>query len=289
MTVESSTPKPAAKGEAASSPRKKTKPDAEDPIRDSGPYGAVAILDALGTRGRWNRENPDEVVSQLYAINRRLRWIPPAVAFRTPEEDVDVYPGDEFELDTMRVGGDTIQTWELDTFYFSDTLILTLRFTTDDWGILEYFAHQLAKWFVESIRKGVLYRGAISTGHWVRKGNILVGTAVDEAAEWHEKADWAGIMLTPSAWSAFSQSLTDEENDVVSLCKYDIPLHDGKRFDGGWAVNWPRFLPESRGNVERLFLKAPVAVSEMRKLTNTLQFYDKFDRRLPWQVSRSSG
>ena len=37
-------------------------------------------------------------------------------------------------------------------------------------------------------------------------GNIFVGKAVDEAASWHEQADWIGVHLTPSAEYAFKST-----------------------------------------------------------------------------------
>ena len=59
---------------------------------------------------------------------------------------------------------------------------------------------QLCAWLIQrSIEVEIPVRGATSFGEFNFQDNVFIGEAVDEAASWHEEAEWIGVHLTPSA------------------------------------------------------------------------------------------
>jgi hypothetical protein len=240
-------------------------------VQQSGPFGLVVILDALGTRGRWSREKPADAAVKIHEQMRLGKKLPPSVTFN-PD-------GAEFELsEDEEPDGDRPESlrWNLRSFYLSDTLVLTVRLSALNEELIDLFGAYLARMYARALQGGVLFRGAISTGEWASKGSVLVGPCVDEAAEWYEKADWAGVMLSPSAWGAFDHASKREGFIPASLCRYDIPLHGGRAFRGGWALKWPSYFKGTRFDVEQLLLKAPVHEDVAFKAINTLRFFDEF-------------
>ncbi len=56
----------------------------------------------------------------------------------------------------------------------------------------------------------MLLRGAISHGqYYLSSQSLIIGEAVDDAAENHEKFDWIGVSLSPS--------LSNEINDISQI------------------------------------------------------------------------
>ncbi len=114
----------------------------------------------------------------------------------------------------------------------------------------------------ESLINALPLRGATTWGlaRVSQERSIFVGPAVDEAAAWHEQADWIGIHMCPSARYA---TLESDLQTWVQLD--DIPFKAGKRH--GMCVRWER--PEGVG---MLFTNlAPILPAVVPKFDNTLR------------------
>lgn len=179
--------------------------------------GAVALVDALGFKGIWKRF-PSEKVLRFLA-RARERAIKDAVLRQI------------------------FNNQHLSVIAFSDTLLL-VAFPRDgapeDEGLadaIEAIASTVS--FLQITGTGgeedepkLAYRGCVAVGEVSVGGGLFVGEAVDEAAEWYEKADAGLVWLTPSAARAAAPSAEDK---VPSLVPFDIPLKTGNL--SGLVVN----------------------------------------------------
>ncbi len=173
--------------------------------------GIFAAIDMLGTKEAWRRRGQIELQNLWKDLVDYTRQV------LRPEDGFDV------------------TTW-------SDTIVVmgSGRTTAD---LLKAFG--MASWRIvaKSMQDNVPVRGCVAEGGYCTGTESLVlGEAVDEAIEWYERAQWIGIMATPSAVSVLNKM---EKMDAVGLdamheyyARYDIPSKTGA--DSAWAVNWPR-------------------------------------------------
>jgi hypothetical protein len=247
-------------------------------VDDSGKYGLVAILDALGTRGRWAGESSAQAAARIATRMRGLTHIPVDFGFYDSPDPafVDIGEPGEHELIDLR----EVTRMEVGRAYLSDSAILWVRVSDLNRMAFELFCSYVGRWYVDSLRAGVAYRGAIAVGEWARNGSVLVGPGVDEAALWEKEAEWAGVMLSPSAWRTFDSAPKVYGDRVWNLARWDIPLKSGT-FEKGWALNWPRLIQDWRSELSGILLQPPVDPQISRKALNTLAFYDECARPLP--------
>jgi hypothetical protein len=75
---------------------------------------------------------------------------------------------------------------------------------------------------------------------------MIIGPAIDEAAEYYMEPQLIGASATRSAHNVLSHA-----NPISGLDKVwkidDIPLKRGVEY-GGWVVRWPNFDVESKGS-----------------------------------------
>jgi hypothetical protein len=85
------------------------------------------------------------------------------------------------------------------------------------------------------------FRGAITWGEFVISDNLLVGPAIDEVAELHQRADAAIVELTTLAaghllrFRSFEPVPIELRADHLAL-EHDVPLKEGGS-DRRWVVN----------------------------------------------------
>jgi hypothetical protein len=81
------------------------------------------------------------------------------------------------------------------------------------------------------------FRGAMAIGGFSRSSRMLIGSAVDEAALYYEKANRVGISLSSSV--QYMLQHTPNETDSNFIVIYNIP----QKPPGGltWAVNWTKY------------------------------------------------
>lgn len=131
--------------------------------------GSIALIDALGFKGLWQRYSPNSIIHKLNGMrNSVLRF--------AQHGDKHVQHGRthiiRFLSDSVVIGchsgnGTEYSQQELDIDTAGSVAILTNR-------LIRSSLHD---------EPFLLYRGCITTGEYVLDGNFLVGEAVDEAAE----------------------------------------------------------------------------------------------------------
>jgi class 3 adenylate cyclase len=233
-------------------------------------YGAVAMIDALGFKGIWEREDPGAVLHTLdgfrYVLRDQIAAHVNAIPSRRPEEP------------NIRVR------------CISDT-VLVVATAPDSRDVrqhaaayLETVACLVAAVLMLSRSEPVplLFRGAIAVGTVYRGQEDVLGPAIDEAAENMEIADGAFIWLAPSALTVFRAGFGLESNRDF-IANYRVPIN--RKGGGEWretAVVNPLgrlgTLEAKRGAAEQ-FLRwfdrpAGVPPDVVVKKQNTAQFLE---------------
>ena len=95
---------------------------------------------------------------------------------------------------------------------------------------------------------GVPVRGCVAAGEYsIGPRGLVMGRAVAEAKECHDRAQWIGIAAAPCAGFVLDEIVRADAAgaDPVRRCyaKYAIPSKSGA--DAGWAINWPRQCEET--------------------------------------------
>lgn len=218
--------------------------------------GVVTFLDVLGWKGIWARNR--EAVNTLRDLVANLESLAPKFA-------------------RGRGGDIPLQTT---TLSISDTIVFATP-TAEETAVDALSIHGAlsAEAIKRSLSAGMPLRGATAFGDYElnREAHILVGPCVDEAASWHERGDWIGVFMSPSAAFLFA----GQERSRWWM-KQEPPLKGSQKLDT-FAVKWAdrEQLPEIR----RLFLRmSPILPEVAEKFGNTLGFLEKID---PYEPSRT--
>jgi hypothetical protein len=137
--------------------------------------------------------------------------------------------------------------------------------------------------FFYALLKGIYFRGVIAIGKFYQSKTLMIGPAIDEAAEWYTQPEWMGVSTAPSASFGLSR-LEDQKADISKwFIKYDIPSKSGPQ-KAEWALAWPTNPPKDpliseknltiRGLILDAFANRPISVTAAQKYKNTLAFFD---------------
>jgi hypothetical protein len=226
--------------------------------------GVVVFLDALGVKGIWARAEPENVIGSWEEVLRRLH---------------------ESIANSPKLGsvGDKPEALNYKIAAFSDTVIITLKCTDDPAAHVPLVAKIVSDAFFYALVKGIYFRGVIAIGKFYQSNTLVIGPAIDEAAEWYTQPEWMGVSTAPSASFGLSR-LEDQKADISKwFVKYDIPAKSGTQ-KSEWALAWPRQAPRdaavseknltTRGLILDAFANRPISVAAAQKYKNTLAFFD---------------
>ncbi|HEY1690934.1 MAG TPA: hypothetical protein VGG39_02160 [Polyangiaceae bacterium] len=197
--------------------------------------GALALFDALGFKGIWQKvTRPERVVEKLRAMQRAIDGMLQA-NFGGPG-----HPKLNDSANTIRA---------IRTTFLSDTVAIAVVPKTPDelhegmractseddlaGGAVAYAA-TLSGYVYRyglTVEPAWAYRGAIAYGDFYLDDRFMVGAAVDEAASNMNSADGAFVWLAPSAKSAFESSKTSFGGPCTPLARYVVPLKGGAGVD----------------------------------------------------------
>lgn len=125
-------------------------------------------------------------------------------------------------------------------YFLGDTFIFTFDPTHHDTSQAEPFLIELCNTctgsFAGTLLAGLLVRGAIAVGEYIvtNDGRTMLGPAVTDAITWCERADWAGMIVTPTTGLLLDE--TDQKHDYV---KYNVRLSQGRGQASLWCLPWP--------------------------------------------------
>jgi hypothetical protein len=181
-------------------------------------YGAIAVLDALGFKGIWNRHEGRRIFSKLQhakntAISKLEEGNNTAAFLRLADgfqhktfyswearflSDTALFalmPPPELELPPEKAGD--IQRWKSMQSYF---LLGDLMYVISTF--LSYVG-------CTCLQPALSYRGCLAVGEFQIEDEFVIGPAIDEAAELADVADGAFCWLTPRTFAEFQQMHTE--------------------------------------------------------------------------------
>lgn len=209
--------------------------------------GVVTFLDVLGWKGIYDRHD-----DAILALSRLVQGL---------------------IKEAKKKRG--IITRETEVKSISDTIVIfSYCFEGEIEQALEIHG-QLCQWAIpQSINSEIPVRGATAYGEFSIQDNIFVGKAIDEAAAWHEQADWIGVHLTPSAEFVFrGSSITSAWHPYIPPLK-SMPNYQLHAVN--WKNSWIGDGVESMETLKNKFRKfGPIVPEIAGKFFNTLDFYKK--------------
>ena len=168
--------------------------------------GAISFFDFLAWKGLWQSSDNDtlpQVAQMIDDINEQL------------------------EIYTSEITGNYSEMNLSKLISISDTIVIFSPkvSTISEIQLLELHA-KLAKYILEkSTDLEYPIRGAIGYGEYSIMNNMMIGPGIDECASWHDKCDWIGVHLTPSA--QFEIFKCEKYFSSKYILKNNIPLKNG--------------------------------------------------------------
>lgn len=163
--------------------------------------------------------------------------------------------------------------WPITVKSISDTIVIFTPCTKDEVSTAIDIHGSLCQWLIpESIDAEIPVRGAISYGEFEVSGNIFVGKAVDEAASWHEQADWIGVHLTPSA-----EYLFDIDDGKAQWITFSPPTKTSLKWElhcVNWTADWQDRSKKIQDIKKKFCLLGPIVPEIAGKFANTLKFIE---------------
>lgn len=230
--------------------------------------GVVVFLDILGFKGIWQRRNSDEILTLLNSV--------PDFVLKTYQHPPPEKNWPESSPPQVTILSDTIVI----TIHSESPHCLLIAANITNNIILEFFRHK------------ILLRGAIGYGKYSQSGNSFIGPAIDDVANWHEKADLIGVICTPKTnyiIDLFTMPCFEYNHFNVNLfIKYDAPCKGNLVYKIN-CLNWPGFMQAAykempsknekssvRKALEGIFSEQDEFDSSVFvKYENTLAFIDK--------------
>lgn len=227
-------------------------------------YGAVALLDALGTKGRWERESPNSIIN---------KW-------------------DEFITNYRKsISKKNKRMCDISFHAFSDTVIITVSGSNLS-DILLTAGSEISSFVLFALSRRIFFRGCLSVGKIFAGDQIVIGPAIDEAAQCYESADWIGVSLAPSAINVIRkpsfQKLIKYKKNGDYFVRYNIPMKT-KVQKNGYALNIKRdyellhlvtmmhlrtILPKQPETLLKREMKKISNPRILKKWKNTLKFFE---------------
>ncbi|MGH8280086.1 MAG: hypothetical protein ACRETQ_11075 [Gammaproteobacteria bacterium] len=171
----------------------------------------MAIIDAMGFRGIWERYDPNHV---LNALKNMKGWFEQRIQHQFSTQPC-MKCAVAFLSDTIAVSmsleGSIENREAMSVIYLGDVISWVL-----DRALRSNFP--------------LAYRGTIAVGNYEISSNFLIGGAIDEAASLHELAQGAFIWLAPQARDYVAHWLQNQPHNT-HFVKFDVPLKGGGTFN----------------------------------------------------------
>jgi len=225
-------------------------------------WGAVAMLDALGTRER-DRSGAREYLDVIQIVVNDL-----------------LHQASNLIADRDSAGPDAAKL-DFDVMAFGDTLVISAGIPADDERAPSLTSEMLAlvgsvarDAVYHGIQSGILFRGAVASGMFVKSKSMILGSCVTEAATWYDKADWIGVVLgarTGLEWGGMIENIWSEYPVPVKVASGRVeprPMY---------ALSWANQYIALGGGYEsvlgaclKAFAAAPIPFGSESKAQHTL-------------------
>ncbi len=250
-------------------------------------FGLVAVMDVLGVRND-NTEQSRILLEKIQAYKARCRDFRNDHCWKMLRDKISPSEYNNWDLIFKKESS-------LDIFFLGDTFVFAFPFPKDylgNIGVLILKCIGLSSFFFTlAFEYDLFMRGACAIGDylWADESTVL-GPAITDAITWHDKANWIGLHLTPTA--AFHYQRHCEGIDAQAgehPIPYPIPLKQGRKrmLTVNWAPdvthNWNERFDKAfrfrKKNVRKCFLDIirnhvtiPYGVED--KYENTLEYFE---------------
>lgn len=128
------------------------------------------------------------------------------------------------------MGGSHILDIRLRHWIFSDSIIMIPDVETHplDIAVIDFLIAMCSGLMFRGILEGLPLRGAIGTGYFYKNDDIIVSSALVDAATYEKEQNWLGAVITPSALSLINEIHPGFENEYKSLLNFGRFLDKGK-------------------------------------------------------------
>ena len=238
--------------------------------------GAIVICDALGFKGIWGRFNHQAILTKLAQLADHVRWV--AKSISSDSSDYQASRADSRLKAAARV--------------FSDTVVFAVWSETVPPQVApEHEVLTLACLMTVALidqaqqpEIPLAYRGCVAFGEFYVTDDLIVGPAIDEAAENMNTPDGAFVWLAPSAEIVIAKRISDGRFDSPELhtrdplarvlIQYSVPLKDGRSLTA-WVVDPFAQIIEGRLLTTRTLAGFSGTSCDVRvKRENTARFLD---------------
>jgi hypothetical protein len=125
---------------------------------------------------------------------------------------------------------------KIDVWIVSDSIVFVLDTSLSSINATsaKWFLATCSLWLASSlVNFHIPLRGAIGAGDFYKSGEVLVSTALVDAAHHEKKQDWLGAALTPKAVERVTRLQTDLLCESIAFVgKGKIPSKDGSEKEG---------------------------------------------------------
>lgn len=200
-------------------------------------FGLVAVMDVLGVR------NDDvgqscRLLEKIQAYKTRCRDFRNDHCWKTLRDKIPPKEYDNWDLIFKKESS-------LDVFFLGDTFVFAFPFPKDYHGnpgrLVRNGLHLANYFFTLAFEYDLFMRGACAIGDflWADESTVL-GPAITDAINWHDKADWIGLHLTPTAAIHYQRHCRDIEFlPGARPLLYPVPFKQGAR--PMFTVNWTSY------------------------------------------------
>jgi len=153
---------------------------------------------------------------------------------------------------------------KLDHWVLSDSIILVIDTNRSPVfkDSLEFFLSACSSIMQNGMKYGFPFRGAIGGGDFYKDGEVMVSTALVNAARYEKKQEWLGAVLTPEALQVVEKAKDLEINEKGST-DIDLDSVEFKDFVRYGKIPWKRIEKEPKeAFAEETYYIKPYNMSE---------------------------
>lgn len=287
-----------------------------------GKYGFVALLDVLGVSTISSVKQAKAFLKKWDKVFKLAKRALRDEATRDKTTDALFHVQKELSPEVFRIGDTIVLSWAMDKEELAkEVQELRSVFSNKD---IEY-PHELVKrinpcyhasvylphiavfldWLISAgLKQGLLLRGALAIGDYVvgstEAGSIiLVGPAVSDAASWYEKADWFGVVLTPSCGMVL-MNLAERKSKRQNIdirrwfVKHNVALKGKEKMDL-WSLSWPYFTYHAciteeitpLSAISSSLLGLPIPRGTEGKYSNSIEFFQWYGEKIYPEVKEN--
>lgn len=111
-------------------------------------------------------------------------------------------------IQTASTSGTDCMGLKLDHWILSDSIIIVIDTNRSQLNLqsLQIFFHTCSRIMATAMNYGFPLRGAVGGGHFYKDADLMVSTALVDAAKYEKEQEWLGAVITPAAIALIEQA-----------------------------------------------------------------------------------